>query len=79
MTGVLRFFEGHHSLGPSNSKRLKRLAAEFNSSQLIKIALTLRLWRHKSKKSDVADKIWEWKLIFGHAVKEISSPGVRSP
>jgi hypothetical protein len=24
-------------------------------------------------------KIWEWKLIFGHAVKAISSPGVRSP
>ena len=24
-------------------------------------------------------KIWEWELIFGHAVKAISSPGVRSP
>ena len=24
-------------------------------------------------------KIWEWELIFGRAVKAISSPGVRSP
>ena len=24
-------------------------------------------------------KIWEWEWIFGHAVKAISSPGVRSP
>ena len=24
-------------------------------------------------------KIWEWELIFGRAVKTISSPGVRSP
>ena len=24
-------------------------------------------------------KIWEWELIFGHAVKAISSPGVHSP
>ena len=24
-------------------------------------------------------KIWDWDLIFGHAVKAISSPGVRSP
>ena len=24
-------------------------------------------------------KIWELELIFGHAVKVISSPGVRSP
>ena len=24
-------------------------------------------------------KNWEWELIFGHAVKVISSPGVRSP
>ena len=24
-------------------------------------------------------KIWEWELIFGCAVKAISSPGVRSP
>ena len=24
-------------------------------------------------------KIWEWKLIFGRAMKAISSPGVRSP
>ena len=23
-------------------------------------------------------KIWEWEWIFGHAVKAISSPGVRS-
>ena len=24
-------------------------------------------------------KIWNWELIFGRAVKAISSPGVRSP
>ena len=24
-------------------------------------------------------KIWDWKLIFGHAVKAISSPDIRSP
>ena len=24
-------------------------------------------------------KIWKWELIFGRAVKAISSPGVRSP
>ena len=24
-------------------------------------------------------RIWDWDLIFDHAVKEISSPGVRSP
>ena len=24
-------------------------------------------------------KIWDWDLIFGHAVKAISSQGVRSP
>ena len=42
----------------------------------------LKIW------ADVADKIylgrtylkiWDWELIFGHAVKVISSPGVRSP
>ena len=33
----------------------------------------LKIW------ADVADKIWEWELIFGRAVKAISSPGVRSP
>ena len=48
-------------------------------------------WRHKSKKSEFLGrcgrqnmvrpylKIWDWDLIFGRAVKEISSPGVRSP
>ena len=48
-------------------------------------------WRHKSKKSENLGrcgrqnmlwpylKIWEWELIFGRAVKAISSPGVRSP
>lgn len=47
-------------------------------------------WRHKSKKSENLGqcgrknmlrtylKIWEWELIFGRAVKAISSPGVRS-
>ena len=29
--------------------------------------------------ADVADEIWDWGLIFGRAVKAISSPGVRSP
>ena len=24
-------------------------------------------------------KIWDWDLIFGRAVKALSSPGVRSP
>ena len=24
-------------------------------------------------------KIWEWEWIFGHSVKAISSPGIRSP
>ena len=48
-------------------------------------------WRHKSKKSENLGrcgrqnmlrpylKIWDWELIFGHAVKTISSPGVLSP
>ena len=48
-------------------------------------------WRHKSKKSEILGqygrqnmlqpclKICDWDLIFGHAVKAISSPGVRSP
>ena len=48
-------------------------------------------WRHKSKKSENLGrcgrqnmlrqylKIWDWDLIFGHAVKAISSLGVRSP
>ena len=48
-------------------------------------------WRHKSKKSEILGrcgrqnmlrpylKIWDWDLIFGCAVKVISSPGVRSP
>ena len=47
--------------------------------------------RHKSKKSEILSrygrqnmlwpylKIWDWDLIFGRAVKVISSPGVRSP
>ena len=48
-------------------------------------------WRHKSKKYENLGrcgrqnmlrpylKIWEWELIFGRAVKVISSLGVRSP
>ena len=48
-------------------------------------------WRHESKKSENLGrcgrqnilqpylKIWEWELIFGRAVKTISSPGVLSP
>ena len=48
-------------------------------------------WRHKSKKFEILGRcgwqnmlrlylqIWDWDLIFGHAVKAISSPGVRSP
>ena len=48
-------------------------------------------WRHNSKKSEILGrcgrqnmlrpylKIWDWDLIFGHAVKAISSLGVRSP
>ena len=48
-------------------------------------------WRQKLKKSDNVGqcgrqnmllpclKIWEWELIFGRAVKTISSPSVRSP
>ena len=52
---------------------------------------TDKQWRHKSKKSENLGrcgkqnmlwpylKIWEWELIFSHAVKPISSPGVRSP
>ena len=48
-------------------------------------------WMHKSKKSENLGqcgrqnilplylKIWDWDLIFGRAVKAISSPGVRSP
>ena len=47
-------------------------------------------WRHKSKKPEKLGwcgrqnmlwpyfKIWDWDLIFGHAVKTISSLGVRS-
>ena len=42
----------------------------------------LKIW------ADVADKIcfgrtfkkiWDWDLIFGRAVKAISSPGIQSP
>ena len=48
-------------------------------------------WRHKSKISEKMGrcgrqnmlppylKIWDWDLIFGCAVKAISSPGIRSP
>ena len=48
-------------------------------------------WRHKLKKSEhfgwcerqkmhqLHLKIWEWELIFGHAVKTISSLGIWSP
>ena len=48
-------------------------------------------WRHTSKKSENLGqcgrqkilraylKIWDWDLIFGRAVKAISSLGVRSP
>ena len=48
-------------------------------------------WRHNSKKCENLGqcgrqnmlrpylKMWEWELIFGLAVKAISSPGVRSP
>ena len=48
-------------------------------------------WNQKSKKSEILGrcgrqnmlrlylKIWDWDLIFGRAVKAISSPGVRSP
>ena len=48
-------------------------------------------WRHKSKKSEILGrcgrqnmlrpylKIWDWDLIFGRALKAISSPDVRSP
>ena len=48
-------------------------------------------WRHKSKKSESFGRygkqnilrpyltIWDWDWIFGHAVKAISSLGVRSP
>ena len=47
-------------------------------------------WRHKSKNSENLGrcgrqnmlrpylKIWDWDLIFGRAVKAISSPGVHS-
>ena len=48
-------------------------------------------WRHKSKISEKLGrcgrqnmlppylKIWEWEWIFGRAVKDVSSLGVRSP
>ena len=48
-------------------------------------------WRHKSKESENLGQCgrqnmlwaylntWDWDLIFDHAVKAISSPGVRSP
>ena len=35
------------------------------------------MWQTKYALADL--KIWEWELIFGRAVKAISSPGVRSP
>ena len=55
------------------------------------ICTTDTQWRHKSKKSENLGrcgrqnmlppylKIWDWELIFGRAVKAISSPGVGSP
>ena len=51
---------------------------------------TVTQWRHKSKKYENFGwcgrqnmlrpylEIWEWELIFCHAVKSISSPGIRS-
>ena len=61
-----------------------------NEMQLLDTRTTDTQWRHKSKKSEILSrcgrqnmlwpylKIWEWELIFGSAVKAISSPGVRS-
>ena len=36
------------------------------------------MW-HTKYASAVPKKIWDWDLIFGRAVKAISSLGVRSP
>ena len=35
--------------------------------------------RYRKNLATVADKIWDWNWIFGHAVKTISSLDVRSP
>ena len=35
------------------------------------------MWQ--TKYDSAVPKIWEWELIFGRAVKAISSPGVCSP
>ena len=41
----------------------------------------LKIWADVADKIcfEVTLKVWEWDLIFGRAVKAISSPGVRSP
>ena len=41
----------------------------------------LKIWADMADKIRLRPylKIWEWELIFGRAVKAISSPGVRSP
>ena len=60
-------------------------------NDLLLLRTTDTKWRNKSKKSENLGRccrqnmlqpylnIWEWELIFGRAVKAISSPGVRSP
>jgi hypothetical protein len=65
---------------------IKRLKSFHPSDRLIRTQ-----WRHKSKISEKLGrcgrqnilqpylKIWDWDWIFGHAVKAISSLGVRSP
>ena len=59
--------------------------------ELCRARTTDTQWRHESKKFENLGrcgkwsmlqpnlKIWDWELIFGHAMKAISSTGVRSP
>ena len=66
-------------------------SAENEVSPHLSSRTTETQWRHKSKISENLGrcgrqnmlwpylKIWYWDLIFGQAVKAISSPGVRSP
>ena len=67
------------------------MRARLMPAPCIKARTTDTQWRHKSKISEKLGrcgrqnmlpsylKIWDWDWIFGHAVKAISSLGVRSP
>ena len=74
-----------------NFRSIPYLRTTYDASPRSHARTTDTQWRHKSKKSKNLGrcgrqnmprpylKIWKWEWIFGHAVKAISSLGVRSP